>query len=208
MTNYLYFAVDGGKALELAKKHVAEHAATIERNVETVKPLNVDRYVVSVLDGTVCGVEFNGALHKDFKKPDRRGVSYPKKGTEWAEKFAAVKGYDKRGFELAKELGFPTTLYYKSDDCNGMTGTTSGINSGVGLLWISEDGPFALYVADISERVAYYESQGYTVDDACKHFKPKFDGARPILKEEWDLVVAQHELEEAKRKAEKTKEAV
>lgn len=200
MTSYLYFAVESGTTLELAHKHVAEANATAERNAALIEPLGVEKYTVSFFDGFVDGVVFNGAPHKDFKKANKHGVSYPKAKTEWAEKFAASKGYDKSGFELAKMLGVPTVLNYKSKDSDGWTHTSSGFSSGVGFLYLSEDGPFALYVPDIAAQVADYEARGYTIDDACKKFKPEFDGARPILKEEWELVVAQHDLEKAKRR--------
>jgi len=201
MTEYLYFLVEGGKTLELAHKHVADREATVARNIKLIEPLGVTRYFESILDGTVCGVVFEGRPHQDFKKPNRHGYSTPKAKTEWAQKFEANAGYDKRGYELAKLLGVPTTLRYKAEDCDGMTGTSSGIASGCGFLYLSPDGPFALYVPDIAKQVADYEARGYTVNDECKNFRPEFDGARPILKEEWELIVAQRELKEAKRRA-------
>lgn len=201
MTNDLYFAVEGGSTLELAHKHVRDEQDMMSRNKVLLDELGVERYFPS-LDGTVAGVDFGSKpVHPDFRKPDRKGRSWPKKGTEWARRFSEQTGYDRRGFGLAKALGVPTSLYYTYDDGEGMSSIGRGFNPGVGFLYLSEIGPFALYVPNIAAKVADYEARGYTVDDACKNFKPEFDGCRPILKQEWELAVAQHELEEAKREA-------
>lgn len=196
----LYFAVEGGRTLKLARKHVAERAAVEEVNRALAKELGAERYVVSVLDGVLCGVVFSGAVHPDFKKPDRRGVSYPKAKTGWRIRLSDLTGYDRRGYGLAKALGVPTTIHYTFEDGRGMGAISRGIGSGVGFLYLSEDGPFALYIPDVAHVVADYEARGYTVCDECKNFKPEFDGARQILKEEWELVVARHNLAEAEEK--------
>ncbi|MDX0897461.1 hypothetical protein GOD90_10705 [Sinorhizobium medicae] len=198
--NHLYFAVEGGRTLELARTYVAERSSVEKRNRETAVELGAERYVVSILDGTLSGVEFDGNAHPDFKKPDRRGVSFPKKGSEWAAKLAAAKGYDRRGYRLAEALGVPTTIDYTTESGYGSSVISRSFNSGVGLLYLSEIGPFALYIPDIAEVVARYEAEGRSVCGECKNFKPSFDGARPILKEEWELVIAQYEVEEAKKR--------
>lgn len=184
--------------LKLAHQHIADRAAQRERNLSLIEPLDVDEYCVSILDGCAIAVRFNGEAHSDFKKADRKGWSFPKKGTEWKKRFDENPGHDARCYDLARSLGVPTTLQYRNDTSNGMSSIARGFNSGVGFLWLSEAGPFALYVPDVAAKVARYEADGYIVDEACKNFKPEFDGARPILKEEWELTVAQHRLAEAK----------
>lgn len=198
----LYFAVEGGATLELARKYVAERAAVEKNNRSLAKELGADQYVVSILDGVLSGVVFGGRSHADFKKPDRRGVSFPKKGSDWEKKLAETRGYDRRGFKLAKALGVPIDIEYIGKGVHGSGMISGGFGSGVGFLYLSEDGPFALYIPDIAQRVAHYEAQGYTVKGECKDFKPEFAGARPIMKEEWELVIAQHDLADAKKAAE------
>ncbi|EYR81840.1 hypothetical protein [Shinella sp. DD12] len=197
----LYFAVEGGRTLEIARKHVAERAAVEEVNRALAKELGAERYAVDFLTGVLCGVIFPGKPHADFKKPNKNGVSSPRARTAWDARLASMKGYDRRGFSLAKALGVPTDISYrKGDAVRGGSAIAGGFSSGVGFLYLSEDGPFALYVPDVAYVVADYEDRGYTVCDECKNFKPEFDGARPILKEEWELVVARHKLAEAEKK--------
>lgn len=197
----LYFAVEGGTTLELARKHVAERKAVEERNRAIAKEIGADRYAVDYSTGVICGVVFEGKTHPDFKKANRHGVSYPRQKTDWARRIEAEKGYDRRYFGLAKALGVPTDISYASETTRGGACISGGFSSGTGLLYCSSSGPFALYIPDIAAIVAEYEAQGYVVDDACKNFKPEFDGVRPILKEEWELTVARHKLAEAEQAA-------
>lgn len=197
----LYFAVDGGRTLELARRHVAERAAVEEVNRALAKELGAERYTVDYSTGVLCGVVFPGKPHSDFKKPNKNGVSSSRAKTAWDARLSLMKGYDRRGFSLAKALGVPTDISYRKDGVEQGGGCISGgFSSGVGFLYLSKDGPFALYIPDIAQVVADYEARGYTVCDECKNFKPEFDGARPILKEEWELVVARHKLAEAEKK--------
>jgi hypothetical protein len=196
----LYFAVESGATLELAHKYVSERLETIKRNAALIEPLGVKKYIQSVTDGTVVGVEFEGKVHPDFKKPNKRGASFPKAKTEWDAKFSAQTGYDRLGFDLAEALGVPTGISYTSEGrhgCGALVGY--GFSAGVGFLYLSTDGPFALYIPDVAAIVSEYEAEGKTVGDECKHFKPEFEGARPILKEEWDLAVARHKLAKAEK---------
>ncbi|WP_367354212.1 hypothetical protein [Agrobacterium pusense] len=195
----LYFSVEGGKTLELALAHVAKRIAVIKKNNELAKELGAQKYVVDISKGTISGVMFDGAINSDFKKPNKRGVSYPKKGSDWERRLLDMDGYDARGYELARALGVPTTISYKNETSHGNAVISHGFNSGVGLLYLSEGGPFALYIPDIAPIVAEYEAQGYSVGDDCRNFKPEFDGARPILKEEWELSVARHKLLQAEK---------
>ena len=197
----LYFAVDGGRMLELAKKHVAERAAVEEVNRALAKELGAERYAVDYANGVLCGVIFTGKPHADFKKANKHGIASPRARTAWDARLSSIKGYDRRGFSLAKALGVPTDISYQRDGIErGSACISGGFSSGVGLLYLSKDGPFALYIPDIAHVVADYEARGYTVCDECKNFKPEFDGARPILKEEWELTVARHKLAEAEQK--------
>ncbi|MBY3434849.1 hypothetical protein [Rhizobium laguerreae] len=198
----LYFAVDGGATLELAHKYVADRSAVEKSNRELAKEFGAEQYVVSLMDGVLCGAVFADKPHPEFKKPNRRGVSFPKRGSACESRLASIEGYDHRGYGLAETLGVPTVIDYTTEDGWGSSVISRGVSSGVGFLYMSEDGPFALYIPDVAQVVAEYEGRGYAVSDVCKNFKPEFDGARPILKEEWELVVAQHEFAEAKRAAE------
>lgn len=195
MAKDLYFLIEGGQTLELVKSHIAARQEQHERNAAFAADIGADQWYESILDGTVSGVVLK-ERRSDFTKPDRKGISRPKKGTECFERWENQTGWDRRGYELAKVLGVPTDINYKKEDSEGWTGVTHGFTSGVGFLYLSADGPYSLYVPDVAERVAHYRDQGYTVDLT---WPETFDGARPILKEEWELIVAQHAVEEARK---------
>lgn len=195
MSKDLYFLIEGGQTLDLVKAHIAARTDQHERNAAFVSELGADQWYESILDGTVSSVVLK-ERRTDFIKPDRKGISRPKKGTEWFDRWENQIGWDRRGYELAKTLGVPTDIRYSKDDGSyGMSSVSRGFTSGVGFLWLGPDGPYCLYVPDVAERVAYYRDLGYTVD---MKWPEAFDGARPILKEEWELIVAQHAVDEAK----------
>lgn len=197
MSKDLYFLIEGGQTLELVKAHIAARQEQHERNAAFVTEIGADRWYESILDGTVSGVVLNEP-RPDFTKPDRKGISRPKKGTEWFERWENQTGWDRRGYELAKVLGVPTDIRYSKDDGSyGMSSISRGFTSGVGFLWLDAGGPYCLYVPDVAELVEYYRGQGYAVDMT---WPTEFDGARSILKEEWELIVAQHAVEEARSK--------
>lgn len=195
----LYFAVEGGTTLELAVAHVEKRLSVIRGNTEIAKEIGAQRFVVDISKGTISGVVFDGKTHSDFKKPNRRGVSYPKKGSEWERRFSDLDGYDACGYGLADTLGVPTVISYESETSRGSAVISPDFNSGVGFLYLSAAGPFVLYIPDIAAVVADYETRGYSVSPECKSFKPEFDGAKPILKEEWELLVAKHKLAQAEK---------
>ncbi|MGC5808004.1 hypothetical protein [Ralstonia pseudosolanacearum] len=49
---------------------------------------------------------------------------------------------------------------------------------------------------DVPGAVARDEAKGYAVAEPAKSFKLEFEGCRRIEQEEWDILVAQHKLEE------------
>jgi hypothetical protein len=200
MTNSLYFLIEGGETLSIAKDHIADYKAAAGRNQVILDELGVDRFFQG-LDGTVIGVVFNGEPHPDFTKPKANGYSRPKGKTEWARRFEKQVGYDKSGYKLAEKLSVPTVIRYSTPDGSGSSAIGPAFFSGTGILFLSEEGPYALYIPDVAAKVAKYEAQGKTIEEPCKSFTPKFDGARPILKEEWDFICAQHDLEKARARA-------
>ncbi|TWD58150.1 hypothetical protein FB480_101905 [Agrobacterium vitis] len=192
----LYFLVTGGTVLELCKAHIKAREESRQRNRAIAAELGASEFQEHILDGAICAVIFDGKKHPDFKTPNKHGGCAPKKNTEWHRRFLANKGYDRRGYDIAKALCVPTTLDYTTDSGEGWEAIGGGFSSGIGFLWLSESGPFALYIPDIAAIVAKHEAYGHVVGDAVKSFKPVFDGAQPIEKEEWEILVLQHQLAE------------
>jgi len=83
----------------------------------------------------------------------------------------------------------------ESDGVEGWGSISRSMGAGCGFLYLTVEGPYCFYMPDIAERVQYYTDQGYTVDI---DYPTEFDGARPILKEDWELIVAQHAVDEAR----------
>lgn len=195
-TESLYFLVTGGAVLDLCKAHIAARQETHKRNCAMAIELGASQFQEHILDGTICSVIFDGPKHPDFKNPDKHGACAPKKNTEWQRKFAENKGYDRSGSQKAEALGIPTHIDYTYEGGRGWSAIASPFSSDVGFLWLSNEGPFALYIPDVASAIAEHEAQGHVVSDAVKAFKPVFDGAHPIHKEEWVIMVAQHQLAE------------
>lgn len=195
MSSDLYFLVEGGKTLELAKAHIAARYATHERNAQFAGRFGATKWRESIFDGTVHSVRLDGP-DPSFRKADRFGFTMPKKTSPIWKEWQAQTGYDRMGGALAQELGIPHVIEYRSEDSNGWSSVSGDFSAGTGFLWLGRDSPICLYVPDVATLVQEYREKGYTVDTT---WPEEFDGARPILKEEWELVVAQFNLAEAKK---------
>lgn len=190
----LIFLIERGKPLALVKRHIAERERVRENNIALCKALGVTKAAFRRTDGTLDGVVFkdNRHAHADWKKPDRRGVSYPKKGSEWAKRLAAQVGYADPAIEIAEAFHIPTHLEFGDAGSRGWKRIGSPLHE-CGYLFLSPEGPYALWIPDVPEEIAKVEQQGDKVRYP-KSFKPEIDGCRCILQEEWDLMVAEHNL--------------
>lgn len=193
MSKDLYFLIEGGQMLHLVRCHIQARIDQNERNAEFAKRFGAEEWSEYYLDGTVARVVLPEP-RDDFIKPDSDGRSRPKKTSphwkEWNEQI----GTDRTGSTLAKTLGIPSVIEYKreSDGVEGLGSISRSMGAGCGFLYLGVEGPYCFYMPDIAERVRYYTDQGYTVDIS---YPTEFDGARPILKEEWELIVAQHAVD-------------
>ncbi|WP_081556944.1 hypothetical protein [Chromobacterium haemolyticum] len=199
--NDLYFMIEGGAVLELIKAHIAKRKLVQAAVQEMAKELGVEGGVTNRLEGNLLGVIFPGDRHPDFKAPDRNGVCYPKKNSEWAKRLAAAPRYQPASIVISDALGVPTDLHYTSQNCYGSTGIGHPFQE-CGFLYLSESGPFAMWIPDVPGEVALMEAEGKTVKDPAKSFVPEFDGCRRIDREEWDFVVAQYQLQKKRKQAE------
>lgn len=203
MRNDAYFLIEGGKALDLVRFYLSETARVFEQTKALLAELGVSRYVPRASDGTVWGVIFDGERHPDFTKPDRRGLSRPKRGTEWAKRFSEQKGYERPSVLITKAFGVPYGISYANEEeaCEGFRRIGSPLNE-CGFLYLSADGPYAMWVPDVPAEVEYHVSRGDTVKGPALSFRMEFDGCRRIEPEEWDIIVAQHKLAEKRAAAE------
>jgi len=198
-TKNVIFMIEGGRALEMVKHHIAEVKRVAEQSRALALELGVERIFTSLENGTLLSVEFPGKVHRDFTKPSKHG-SHPKKGTEWAKRFDAQQGYECPSYVISDALGIPLSISYSLSNGGHGSHMIGYPFSECGFLYLSADGPYAMWVPDVPAIVASNEAKGYTVEEPAKSFKLEFDGCRRIEKEEWDFLVAQHNLEK-KRKA-------
>jgi hypothetical protein len=204
--NYLYFLVEGGTTLDICRAHIREKLDVLADQKAMLAELGEHvEWSQSPIDGKVWGVRFKDrGRHPEFTAPNKHGVCGPKKKSEWAAKFKAGRGWDKGGYGIAKALGVPTNIEYRrqGEEGGGMMSASPTFDAGVGFLWLDQDnGPFALYVYDIAARIADLKArEGYLVDEPANSWVPAFDGARQIHEAEWELLVAQHKVDELKAK--------
>lgn len=193
MSNVL-FMVESGEALEMVKRHISEVDRVRTASRALAQELGVDRMVVDNFDNTLVGVEFAGAIHPDFTKPSKKGRSHPKKGTEWAKRFEAQVGHDHVGSLIRNAWDVPTFIDYSDSDGGRGTRHIGNFLNECGFLWLSQDGPYAMWIPDVQAEVAVSIKNGYTVSEPALSFVPAFDGCRRIESEEWDILVAEHKL--------------
>ncbi len=205
-----YYVIESGQVLDLIKQHISERHAAVKEAHQLMKELGVETagYYDDIFDGKLVALNVEEKPNKEFNKPKRRNGGWycsPKAGTEWHTRFKQQKGYDKRCVRLSEHLKLPTG--YSFADETGKTvacGTlASRIIQNCGFLYLSNNGPFAMWVENLTERLEKLKKQypDLTLSEPSEPISMEFEGCRPILKEEWDLMVAQHNVEIAKQKA-------
>jgi hypothetical protein len=192
------YMVESGHVLEMVKEHIRERLRVSADVGDMLKELGTNTCSRSRFNGTLAGVVFPGAVHPQFTKPDREGVSRPKKNTDWHGRFKAQKGYRELEGWISKELGVPLVISYKGKDCSGSRCIGAAFNA-CGFLYPCADGPYALYIPDVAAEVAATIAEGYEVEGPAPSFNMDIEGCRRVEKEEWEMVVLQHKL--AKKKA-------
>lgn len=190
----LLFMIEGGRALEMVKAHIAERERVREEVRLLAKELGVESVYTDRSSGVLMGAIFYGAPHPDFKKPTgRHGVSYPKKGSSWGKRLSAQNGYASPARSIPEEFNIPLQIAYEYDGGNGWRMLGNPLSE-CGFLHLGPDGPYAMWIPDVEAAVLDHESRGQIVRDPAKSFRPAFDGCRKIESEEWEILVLQHKL--------------
>lgn len=187
----LYFLIEGGKALDVCQAFIAERHRVVGENIALARELGVKHFCVDPLTGTVTHVRFPATPHHDFCRPDKFGRRAPRNGSHWDKRFRAQRGHDSDTQLIQKKLGVPCGFSYHGAKGSGSTCIGRPLSE-CGFLYPSEKGPYAMWIPDVAAHVARYVAQGWTVDEPARSFKPEFDGCRPILQDEWDRMVEDH----------------
>lgn len=198
----IIFLIESGKALDMVKGHIADRIRVHEEIREILMELGVERVSTHPFTGALTGVVFPGDLPEGWTKPDRKHhLSRPKRGTDWARRFAALKGWEPEGISIAKGFDIPTWTGYT---CKG--GGHGGRCIGnpftpCGWLYLSQDGPFAMWIPDVQAELAAMRADGMEPEKSVAEWKPEIPGCRRIEDEEWDILAAQHKLAEKRATA-------
>ncbi|WP_425953015.1 hypothetical protein [Ralstonia pseudosolanacearum] len=196
----VYFLIEGGKALELVKQHIAEAKRVGEQVLSLAKDVGASQVFKSREDGTLLAVKFSGKVPPDFTKQTNRG-SRPKRGTDWEKRFHEQEGYKNPSVAIGEAFKIPFGLKYGKGGGSGFRMLGLPLSE-CGFLYLSEEGPYAMWVPNVPAEVAEDEAKGFVVSEPAKSFRLEFDGCRRIEEEEWDILVAEHKLKQKKALAE------
>lgn len=217
------YLIEGGPMMELVKHHIAERDRVSKMKIEILAQLDLDPKKVEVWARSDTGQLTAVRIPKDLKlpktfvqanwtKPDSKGRRMPKKKTEEHAIFYAPDAhYTPQAELIGKKLNVPCSIGYKSSRGEGWTRIGRMLNE-CGFLWLhKEHGPFAFWIPDVKACVKEMKEQhkglkSFKLLENVEDWKLNVDGVRPMLEEEWELMVAQKNLEEAQEAA--TKKAV
>lgn len=192
--------IEGGRALEMVSEHISEVLRVQSEVSALAKELGVEMVTRDRRTGVLAGAKFNGDIHPDFRKPKRgNDISYPKKGTEWAQRLADQVGYRDPAEWISTEFGIPVSIRYEGNGGAGCCMIGNPLNE-CGFLYLSKDGPYAMWAPDVLGAVARKEADGYVVDEPARSFRFNIEGCRLIENEEWEILVLQHKLAKKEKK--------
>jgi len=174
------FMIEGGVALDLIQDHIAEKQVIADKIRELADEFCTTRVATSKFDGSLIGLHLDPSKPrpKDFTAPDVNGVSRP------------------RSKSIAATLGIPTQLSYSKKGKFHGSRLIGHPAAPCGFLYISSNGPFAMWTPDVEMEVAAAESseKGVVVSGPAKSFRMDIDGCRRLEIEEWEIIVRTHAL--------------
>lgn len=189
-----YFLIEGpGVAMNLITEWLAARDEALDRAFSMLHELGVTHHTRDDSTGVVTGVAFpRGEVPAGWTKPDKYGVSRPKKGTDEYKRFNAQVGHPKASPLIKSAFNIPTSM-----KCEGPNGERF-IEMGhwfepCGFATMGDTPPFLLVIPNVAYYVAKAEAEGYTVPAEVKAFKPEFEGCRAITEDDWDLMVLRAE---------------
>lgn len=202
MPSSAIFLIKSGKALEMVKHHISERLRVREQSREIAAKVGCERVFTDRLDGTITGFDFSGrAVPEGFRKPkSRTSASYPKKGSAWADLLRSQVGHASPPSTISEAFCVPLSLGYETGNGKGWRCIGNMLQE-CGWLYLSESGPYALWIPDVELEVKSDRDQGHTVLEPAASFKMEIPGCRRISQAEWDLMVAKHQVKIEKQKA-------
>lgn len=199
MNDKLIYLIESGPALQAIKDHIAERKRVQTEVLTLAARYGVEQGSICRSTGVLLGVQFRPRQgHPDFCKP-RKGVSYPKKGTEAKAAFMRQKGHESESKVISELFCVPLCLNWTHPDGSNWGCCVAFPLTECGFLYFSEAGPYALWIPNVPSAIARMEAEGKKVQQS---FNPDLPGCRQLMREEWDFMVAQHQLEKKRRELE------
>lgn len=193
----LYFLVESGKAREIAEKHIQQLIDVRNSNIEYLNQFpNCIRLVEDNFNKQLCGLVFEGEIPKGFRKPNRRGISFPKKGSKWEKEMKALPKCDRVSEIIRKAFNIPISMDYESSNGTTVGGMMIGhpfLPCGV-FFNDALSGDMAIYIPDVQKYVAKEKATGAKVKEPANSYIPIIDGARQITEDEWELLCLQRKV--------------
>lgn len=192
-----YFLIEGeGKAKELVENWLQEWSDAVDRTIAFVKEIGAERHTRSEDTGVLTGVVFDkGQAPDGWIKPNKRGITRPKKGTELYKRFNSQKGCEKFSPIFAKAFSIPTTMW--PTDAEGKQCRVEMGHWFTPCQLVSNGKQHCVIIPNVAYYVAKAEAEGLTVPEDVKAFKPQFEGCRAITREDWELIEIQHQSTKA-----------
>jgi len=203
--NYAFFLVEADPALALVKQHIADRQRVRGSVADLAKELGVSTGTTDRDSYHMVSVNFPGERHPDFTKPDRKGRSWPKKGTAWARRFAEQPRATPSSDLIRKAFDPVDSLRWTQGDSQGWHCIGNPFAPST-FLYTGPDGPYVMLVPDLPLAIKELEAEGKKVeipDNVLAHpqgpaghpaWNMIFPGCRRIDPEEWDILVAQEKL--------------
>lgn len=192
-----YFLIEGeGKAKEIIESWLKEWMAAQERTIAFVKEIGAINHTRCEETGILTGIVFDkGQVPDGWIKPNNRGITRPKKGTDLYKRFKAQKGCEKFSPIFAKAFNIPTTMW--PTDAEGKKCRVEMGHWFTPCQLVSTGKQHGVIIPNVAYYVAKAEAEGLTVPEDVKAFKPEFEGCRQITREDWELIEIQHRASKA-----------
>ncbi|WP_313080566.1 hypothetical protein [Pulveribacter sp.] len=199
MNDKLIYLIESGPALQAVKDHISERKRVQSEVRALAECYGVEQGSICRSTGVLLGVQFKPRhAHPDFCKP-KKGISYPKKGTEAETAFKQQKGYESASETISELFCVPLWLNWTHPDGSSGGCCVAFPLTECGFLYLSESGPYAMWIPDVPGAIARMEAEGKRVEQT---FNPDLPGCRQLMREEWDFMVAQHQLDKKRRELE------
>ena len=196
-----YYIIEGEPYLSVAKAYMKEYQAAHKRICKYLDSLGIKQWRYG-WGGQIAGVVIGKSKFAEFfTKPDRHGISFPKRKTEYNKEF------DKEIYRLpslatyVNKFTIPTGFSYSYEWCKGSCAVGHPLNP-IEICWykLGKDAPIMFKIPDIQTTIKRYKIlyPDIVFENGVDEWKLDETGLREILVEEWDLMVAKHEKEQRK----------